>query len=96
MLGIPLKVDWYTKDKVMMKYTCLLVEMPLDGNVPEYIIFANEKDILIRQRVMYEWLPIKCTHCRMFGHTQDVCRKKDTQRKELRVREHPQNHEHHE
>jgi len=71
-LGIPLKTDRYTKDRVMIKYARLLVEMPLDGNLPEYIEFANEMDMLIRQGVKYEWLPIKCTHCRMFGCTQDV------------------------
>ncbi|KAJ8420948.1 hypothetical protein Cgig2_017687 [Carnegiea gigantea] len=81
MLGIPLKTDRYTKDRTMMKYARLLVELPLDGNFLEFIEFANEKDVLIRQRVKYEWLPIKCTNCGMFGHTQEDCRKKDTQRK---------------
>jgi len=82
MLGIPLKTDRYIKDKMMMKYARLLMEMPLDGNFPEFIEFANKKDVLIRQSVKYEWLPIKYTHCRMFGHTQEDYRKKDTQRKE--------------
>ena len=68
----------------------------MDGNFPEYIEFANEKDILIRQRVKYEWLPINCSHCRMFGHTQDVYRKKDTQKKEWRVRVQLEHQEHHE
>ena len=65
-VGYPFKGRQCTKDKVMMKYARLLVEMPLDGNFPEYIEFANEKDILIRQRVKYKWLPLKCSHCRMF------------------------------
>ena len=84
-MGIPLKTYRYTKDKIMLKYARLLVEMPLDGSFPEYIEFANEKDVLIRQRVVYEWLPIKCSHYSMFGHTQDVCRKKEFQRKEWRL-----------
>ena len=69
MLGIPLKTDRNTKGKVILKYPRLLVEMPLDGNFSEYIEFANEKDVLIRQRMVYEWLPIKCSHCSMFEHT---------------------------
>ena len=81
ILGIPLKTDKYTKEKMMLRYARLLVEMPIDGNFPDYIEFANEKDVLIRQKVIYEWLPHKCAHCRMFGHTQESCRKKEGQMK---------------
>jgi len=39
--------------------------------------------------VQYEWLPIKCTYCKMFGHSHEDCGKKDPQRKEWRVRAPP-------
>jgi len=42
--------------------------------------------------VIYEWLPIKCSFCKMFGHSLEACRKKDTQRQEWRVRV-PQAHQ---
>ena len=35
----------------MLKYARLLVEMPLEGKFPYYIEFANEKGVLIRQKV---------------------------------------------
>ena len=41
--GISLKTDKYTKEKSMLKYARLMVEMPLDGEFPDYIEFANEK-----------------------------------------------------
>ena len=62
MLGIPLKTYKYTKERTMLKYARLLVEMHIAGPFLEYIEFANEKDILIRQRVIYECLPLKCTY----------------------------------
>ncbi|KAJ8419834.1 hypothetical protein Cgig2_030511 [Carnegiea gigantea] len=68
MLGIPLKTDKFTKEKSMLKYARLLVEMPLDGSFPDYIEFANENNVLIRQ-------PLKCCHCKMFGHTVEHCRR---------------------
>ena len=77
LLGIPLKIDKYTREKSMLRYARILVEMPVDGQFPEFIEFSNEKDVLIRQRVVYEWLPLKCDHCKMFGHTQDSCRRKE-------------------
>jgi len=64
----------------MLKNARLLVEIPLEGHFPEYIEFANEKDIIIRQKVVYEWRPIKCTQYRMFGHTREECRKILSQR----------------
>ena len=54
MLGIPLKIDWYTKGKEMLTYARLMVEMSLEGPFPDYIDFANEKGVLIRQQVIYE------------------------------------------
>ena len=76
ILGIPLKTNKYIKEKSMLKYARLLVEMPLEGNFPDFIEFVNEKDLIIRQKVVYEWKPIKCTHCKMFGHTREDCGKR--------------------
>jgi len=54
VIGIPLKINRYTKDKSMLKYARLLVEMPLEGHFPDYIDFANEKNVIIRQKIVYE------------------------------------------
>ena len=32
--------------------------------------------MLIRQKVIYEWKSIKCTHCKMFGYEDISCKKK--------------------
>jgi len=48
MLGYPLKTDKYTKDKSMLKYARLMVEMSLEGQLLEHIEFANEKGILLK------------------------------------------------
>ena len=75
-LGIPLKTDRYTRERRMVKYARLLIDMPLDGHFPDYIDFFNEEGIPIRQQVHYEWKPIKCTHCKMFGYEDSHCKKK--------------------
>ena len=84
ILGIPLKTDKFTKDKQVIRYARLLVEMQIDGPFPEYIDFFNEDGILIRQQVTYEWIPKKCAHCTMLGHSEDVCKKKGVIRTEWR------------
>ena len=84
ILGIPIKTDKYTKEKQAIRYARLLVEMTIEGPFPEQIDFFNEEGILIRQSVTYEWIPSKCTHCDMLGHTEAVCKKKGEVRKEWR------------
>ena len=89
ILGIPLKTDRFTKEKQVIRYARLLVEMQIDGPFPEHIDFFNEEGILIRQPVTYEWIPTKCTHCAMLGHTEEVCKKKGTTRTEWRRVQNP-------
>jgi len=76
LLGVPLKTDKYTKERTSIRFARLLIEMPLEGPFPDYVEFANEHDILIRQEVHYEWIPLKCNHCQMFGHDEEHCKKK--------------------
>jgi len=83
-LGIPIKTEKYTEEKQVIRYARLLVEMPIEGPFPNYIEFFNEDEILIWQPVSYEWLPTKCTHCAMLGHTEEVCKKKGVIRTEWR------------
>ena len=62
----------------------MLVEMPLEGPFPEHIDFVNDWDIVVRQKVKYEWKPTKCTNYKMLGHEEKDCRRKNQGRKEWR------------
>ena len=84
ILGIHMKIDKFPKDRHVIRYARLLIEMPMEGPFPDHIDFFNEEGILIRQPVTYEWIPIKCTHCKMLGHTEEVCKKKRVIRTEWR------------
>ena len=61
--------------------------MKLEGSFPEFIEFFNESDVLIRQHIHYEWLPVKCLHCGMHRHKEDACKKKSKPRKEWKVKQ---------
>jgi len=76
LLRIPLKTDKYTKEKTCIRYARLLIEMPVEGPFPQYVEFTNVHDMLIQQSVNYEWLPLKCSHCQMFEHEIELCKKK--------------------
>lgn len=88
-LGLPLKSDKYTRDRTMLRYARILVDIPLNSEFPEFIEFVNDKGVLERQAVMYEWKPIKCSGCQMYGHQLEHCKKRAPARKEWRVVQQP-------
>ena len=47
-LGIPLKMDKFTKDKAMTRFARVMVDMKLEGPFLEYLEFFNEQEVLIR------------------------------------------------
>ncbi|KAJ8429032.1 hypothetical protein Cgig2_000379 [Carnegiea gigantea] len=85
IMGIALKTYRYTMEKTLLQYARLLIEMPLDSMIPEHIEFINNNEILVRQQVHYEWKPLKCTYCQMFGHDISMCKKKGVIQQEWRA-----------
>ena len=63
-------------DKIYLNYVRLLDYILLDGPFSEYVDYINDRGLLTRQRVKYEWLPLKWNHFTMFGHLEADCRKK--------------------
>ena len=59
MLGVPLKTDKFTKDRTMLRYAGLLIDIELNEDFSEYIEFASEYNVLIRHPVIYEWKPFQ-------------------------------------
>lgn len=76
LLGIPLKTDRITREKSMIGYARLLIEVPMEGPFPDFIEFFDEYGVLVHQPVKFEWKPCICEHCGLFGHLEDACRKK--------------------
>ncbi|KAJ8419257.1 hypothetical protein Cgig2_003298 [Carnegiea gigantea] len=62
----------------------------MEGPFPEYIEFFSEHGVLLRQQVVFEWKPSKCTHCGMYGHIEEDYRKKHHEKEWRRVQAPPQ------
>ena len=84
MLGMPIKMDRTTTEKTAIRYARVLIEMPLEGSFPEYIVFVNDWEVLVRQKVHYERKLILCSHCKMLEYEEQVCREKNKVRQEWR------------
>ncbi|XP_062074115.1 uncharacterized protein LOC133778258 [Humulus lupulus] len=74
-IGKPIMVDKVTKERSMIRYARILVEMEISDNLPFIIYFVNERGQVQKQFVEYEWLPIKCNNCKGFGHNTVDCKK---------------------
>ncbi|PHT32086.1 Sulfate transporter 2.1 [Capsicum baccatum] len=76
LVGKPLMVDQNTEKKVSLNYARLLVEVELDFTILELIMFKNENENIVEQKVTYEWRPILCKHGKKYGHSEEQCSKK--------------------
>ncbi|XP_060201887.1 uncharacterized protein LOC132630314 [Lycium barbarum] len=59
----PLMVDKQTERKVRLNFARLLVEVKIGEELPDEVLFRNEKRTVVTQRVTYDWRPSICTHC---------------------------------
>ncbi|XP_062089528.1 uncharacterized protein LOC133796064 [Humulus lupulus] len=75
-IGKPILVDKVTKDRSMMQFARVLVEIEISDEVPRSIQFLNEIGQLMEQLLEFEWLPTQCKQCRIYGHTEAWCNRK--------------------
>ncbi|XP_026398606.1 uncharacterized protein LOC113294425 [Papaver somniferum] len=71
-IGVPLMLDKQTATRSRMNYAMVFVEVTVDSDLPSHIdaLVGNTK---IKVPVEYTWKPQKCSHCVVFGHTQNKC-----------------------
>ncbi|KAJ8453127.1 hypothetical protein Cgig2_008011 [Carnegiea gigantea] len=96
VIGIPLKTDKQTMNKTYLSYVRIMIDTPLDGPFLDHVDYINDKGRVIRQQVKYDWQPVKYTHCTMYGHTEEQCRKKRVVRQEWKVQNQQDTNEAHE
>ena len=70
-------MDAATKSKDRLNYARVMIEVGIQGQLPDNIQFYNEHGVLLTQKVEYEWRPIQCAKCQGFGHETEMCRKKE-------------------
>ncbi|KAL2926733.1 hypothetical protein RDABS01_023024 [Bienertia sinuspersici] len=75
-MGKFVKLDNNTKNRERLLYARLLVDLGVDDAFLDCICFENEKGVIVKQVVKYERKPVVCTSCKLFGHTQESCKKK--------------------
>lgn len=78
LIGKTIMVDKNTEMKIGLNFARLLVEVEMDGQLPDTIFFRNERGFVVVQKVLYDWKPTLCKFCCKYGHSAANCRKKKT------------------
>ena len=55
LLGILLRIDKQTMEKTYLNYARLLLDLPFEGPFPEFVEYINDKGVVTRQQVPFEW-----------------------------------------
>ncbi|KAH0738394.1 hypothetical protein KY290_037099 [Solanum tuberosum] len=78
LVGKPLMVDRNTEKKIGLNFARLLVEVVLDAQLPETILFRNEKGNLIEQKLKSRMIrdPLCANSVKKYGDLGDDCIKK--------------------
>ncbi|GJV35729.1 retrovirus-related pol polyprotein from transposon TNT 1-94 [Tanacetum coccineum] len=84
-LGTPLMLDSYTSDMCIQSwgrssFARAMIEVQADVELKETIVVAmpklfGEGFYTCTDRVEYEWKPLRCACCKVFGHIQKECPK---------------------
>lgn len=56
------------------------MEIKVEQKLPDFIYFINEYEVEVSVPIMYEWHPIKCSHCSEFGHDIKDCKMKKSRK----------------
>lgn len=75
LVGNPVKANSATTMKQRLMYARVMVEVKMNHPLPNTVLFENEVECVVEKKEEYEWKPIFCMHCQIFGHEFQNCRK---------------------
>lgn len=75
-IGKPLRLDQATLTKERLQYARIMIEVTMSQVFPGNIEFENEKRVIVRKAIVYEWKPIQCFKCHIIGYSVNECKKK--------------------
>ncbi|GAA0170819.1 hypothetical protein LIER_25000 [Lithospermum erythrorhizon] len=70
----PLFADGATAEFSRISFVRLYIKIDVDKEVSNHVPLVNERGQEFLQRVEYEGIPPKCSHCKLFGHDVEHCR----------------------
>ncbi|XP_074288113.1 uncharacterized protein LOC141613276 [Silene latifolia] len=75
LLGKFVQMDVATKDKTRLGFARVMLEVPFGKPLPGSVKFMDEDGVVVTIKVVWEWKPTLCKHCKVVGHESEKCRK---------------------
>ncbi|XP_074298590.1 uncharacterized protein LOC141629499 [Silene latifolia] len=75
VVGSFIKCDDATFHRNFLGFARIMIEVDVGQEFPDIITFLNEHGVSKQLKVVYDWLPLKCTACKGLGHLTENCRK---------------------
>ncbi|XP_071702741.1 uncharacterized protein [Rutidosis leptorrhynchoides] len=95
-IGKPIAMDKVTKERCVRQtgqagYARVLVDINANEEIPDHIkaIYPSQNGIpgkLIKIKLGYQWKPVRCSHCKVFGHDYGNCRSRPLTEEELDIK----------
>ena len=73
-VGIPLHLDTLTENHSRLSFARICVEVDVNCTFPNSALLDLGNGKYSTIRIEYPWVPQKCAHCRIFGHSQVKCK----------------------
>ncbi|GAA0159737.1 hypothetical protein LIER_16445 [Lithospermum erythrorhizon] len=67
-IGVPLIADSTSSTMERVAYARVYVEVEATIELPDFVPLTDDFGIEFHQKVYYDWIPPKCSHCKVFGH----------------------------
>ncbi|XP_074283310.1 uncharacterized protein LOC141607861 [Silene latifolia] len=75
LLGKFVQMDVATKDKTRLGFARVMLEVPFGKPLPGSVKFMDKDGLVVTIKVVWEWKPTLCKHCKGVGHESEKCRK---------------------
>lgn len=73
-IGNPIRTDKMKATKGRVSYAHILIDIDADKELVEHFCFKGPDGRVYNPKVEYEWRPIRCNQCLMWGHLKEACR----------------------
>ena len=72
-VGIPLHLDTLTENHSRLSYARICIEVDVNCTFPNSALLDLGNGTYSTIRIEYPWVPQKCDHCKIFGHSHVKC-----------------------
>ncbi|GAA0163849.1 hypothetical protein LIER_19621 [Lithospermum erythrorhizon] len=73
-VGVPLFVDRTTSEQSRLAFARVCVEIRVEDELFDEMTVRYASGKKYTQRILYEWVPFKCSKCKKFGHGDVACK----------------------